>query len=71
MPAREVAAVLNQRASHATLAVPAVHYQGNEARPRPIALTPEERLAFWQALEQPASLTPRKRELGRIMRGER
>jgi len=34
-------------------------------------LTPDEQLAFWQALEQPVSLTPRQRELGRIMRGER
>lgn len=42
----------------------------DEARTRTIVLTPEEQLAFWQALEQPASLTPRQRELGRIMRGE-
>lgn len=42
-----------------------------EARSRTIALTPDEQLAFWQALEQPVSLTPRQRELGRIMRGER
>ena len=41
-----------------------------EARTRTIVLTPEEQLAFWQALEQPTSLTPRQRELGRIMRGE-
>ncbi len=43
----------------------------DEARTRTIVLTPEEQLAFWQALEQPASLTPRQRELGRLMRGER
>lgn len=42
-----------------------------EARTRTIALTPDEQLAFWQALEQPVLLTPRQRELGRIMRGER
>jgi uncharacterized protein (DUF1778 family) len=42
-----------------------------EARTRTIMLTPDEQLAFWQALEQPVSLTPRQRELGRIMRGER
>lgn len=42
-----------------------------EARTRTIALTPDEQLAFWQALERPAALTPRQRELGRIMRGER
>ena len=43
----------------------------DEARTRTIVLTPEEQLAFWQALEQPASLTPRQRELGRLMRGGR
>lgn len=42
-----------------------------EARTRTILLTPEEQLAFWQALDRPAELTPRQRELGRLMRGER
>lgn len=41
-----------------------------EARTRTILLTPEEQLAFWQALDRPAELTPRQRKLGRIMRGE-
>jgi ribosomal protein S18 acetylase RimI-like enzyme len=41
----------------------------HEAHTRTIVLTPEEQLAFWQALEQPTSLTPRQRELGRVMRG--
>ncbi|MEZ4314163.1 MAG: DUF1778 domain-containing protein [Polyangiaceae bacterium] len=41
-----------------------------EARTRTILLTPEEQLAFWQALDRPAPLTPRQKKLGRIMRGE-
>lgn len=43
----------------------------DEARTRTIVLTADEQLAFWKALEQSVSLTPRQRELGRIMRGER
>jgi len=40
------------------------------AREQVIAMTPDEQLAFWQALQEPASLTPKQRELGRLMRGE-
>lgn len=43
----------------------------DEARTRTILLTPDEQLAFWQALERPAELTPRQKQLGRIMRGEK
>lgn len=35
-----------------------------------IALTPDEQLAFWQALDAPAKLTARQRKLARLMRGE-
>jgi uncharacterized protein (DUF1778 family) len=35
-----------------------------------IALTPEEQLAFWQALSEPAKPTPAQRRLGATMRGE-
>jgi len=35
-----------------------------------IALTPEEQLAFWNALQETAPSTPRRRELGEVMRGE-
>ena len=41
------------------------------ARAHSITLSAEEQLAFWRALERPVSLTPRQRELGRIIRGER
>lgn len=40
------------------------------ANERTIALTGEEQLAFWQALTEPAKLTPRQKRLGDIMRGE-
>jgi uncharacterized protein (DUF1778 family) len=41
-----------------------------EARQNTISLTPDEQLAFWQALSEPAQTTPAQRELGRMMRGE-
>ena len=40
------------------------------ARDQTIALTPAEQLAFWNALNQPATLTPAQRLLGTLMRGE-
>jgi uncharacterized protein (DUF1778 family) len=41
-----------------------------EAEQGTIALTPEEQLAFWKALNDPPKLTKAQRELGRIMRGD-
>jgi uncharacterized protein (DUF1778 family) len=35
-----------------------------------IRLTPEEQLAFWNALSEPPKLTAAQRRLGTIMRGE-
>jgi uncharacterized protein (DUF1778 family) len=35
-----------------------------------IALTPEEQLAFWNALHRPIRLSEAQRQLGAIMRGE-
>src|SRR4051794_19584568 len=35
-----------------------------------VALSPEEQLAFWTALDRPAKLTAAQKELGAIMRGE-
>jgi uncharacterized protein (DUF1778 family) len=37
---------------------------------RTILMTPEEQLAFWQALQAPAKLTPAQRRLGKLVRGE-
>jgi uncharacterized protein (DUF1778 family) len=35
-----------------------------------IALTPDEQLAFWNALQQPVRLSEAQRRLGAIMRGD-
>jgi uncharacterized protein (DUF1778 family) len=35
-----------------------------------IALTPEEQLAFWNALSEPPRLTEAQKKLGALMRGE-
>jgi uncharacterized protein (DUF1778 family) len=40
------------------------------AREQTIRLTPEEQLAFWNALNAPAELTAAQRELGAVIRGE-
>jgi uncharacterized protein (DUF1778 family) len=41
-----------------------------QAEQTTISLTPEEQLAFWNALDGAAKLTEAQRELGRIIRGE-
>jgi uncharacterized protein (DUF1778 family) len=40
------------------------------ARAQTIALTPEEQLAFWKALQEPPQLTPAQKRLAKLMRGE-
>ncbi len=40
------------------------------AREQTLALTPEEQLAFWEALNAPPTLTDAQRRLGSLMRGE-
>ena len=40
------------------------------AREQTLALTPEEQLAFWNALNETPILTESQRRLGKIMRGE-
>ncbi len=40
------------------------------AREQTIALTAEEQLAFWNALNEPVELTDAQRQLGAMMRGE-
>lgn len=39
------------------------------ARDQTILLSPDEQLAFWQALNTPTKLTPAQKRLGAIMRG--
>lgn len=40
-----------------------------QAEQNTICLSPEEQLAFWQALNATPELTPAQRDLGRTMRG--
>ena len=40
------------------------------AREQTILLSPDEQLAFWQALQSPVKPTPAQRRLGAMMRGE-
>jgi uncharacterized protein (DUF1778 family) len=40
------------------------------ARDQTILLSPEEQLAFWQALQAPVKLTPAQKRLGALMRGK-
>ncbi|HZT83226.1 MAG TPA: DUF1778 domain-containing protein [Gemmataceae bacterium] len=40
------------------------------AREQTLALTPEEQLAFWSALNETPRLTEAQRRLGAVMRGE-
>jgi uncharacterized protein (DUF1778 family) len=35
-----------------------------------IVLAPDEQLSFWKALQAPVRLTPGKKKLGKLMRGE-
>ncbi len=41
------------------------------AKEQVIVLSPDEQLAFWEALQAPAKLTPAQKKLGAIMRGEK
>lgn len=40
------------------------------AKEQSIQLSPEEQLAFWQALQTPTKLTNAQKRLGKLMRGE-
>jgi uncharacterized protein (DUF1778 family) len=46
------------------------HREVASAHEQTILLTPDEQLAFWQALQAPARLTAAQKRLGRLMRGE-
>ena len=43
----------------------------SQAEQSTISLTPEEQLAFWNALNATPKLTKSQRELGKIMRGDK
>ncbi len=50
--------------------VPQARREVRAAREQVVALTPEEQVAFWNALQEPPKLTAAQRRLGAIMRGE-
>ncbi|OHB82311.1 MAG: hypothetical protein A2V98_10280 [Planctomycetes bacterium RBG_16_64_12] len=50
--------------------VPQARREVRAAQEQVIALTPEEQLSFWKALEETPKLTPAQRRLGSVMRGE-
>jgi uncharacterized protein (DUF1778 family) len=52
-----------------TITVPQARREVVSSHRQVIALTPEEQLAFWNALNEKPKLTPRQRKLGRAMRG--
>ncbi len=53
-----------------TVTVPQARREIRAAREEVISLTPEEQLAFWNALNETPKLTAAQRRLGAIMRGE-
>ena len=52
-----------------TVTVPQARREVRAAAEQVIAMTPEEQLAFWNALNETAKLTPMQRRLGSMMRG--
>ena len=53
-----------------SVTVPQARREVRAAHEQVIALTPEEQLSFWKALNETPRLTPAQRRLGSVMRGE-
>jgi uncharacterized protein (DUF1778 family) len=51
--------------------VPQARREIESARRQTIALTPEEQVAFWNALAETPKLTAAQKRLGKLMRGSR
>jgi uncharacterized protein (DUF1778 family) len=51
--------------------VPQARREVLAARENSIVLSPEDQLAFWNALNETPKLTPAQRRLGKMMRGQR
>jgi uncharacterized protein (DUF1778 family) len=49
--------------------VPQAQREVRAAQEQVLALTPDEQLAFWNALSEPSKLTAAQRRLGAVMRG--
>jgi len=54
-----------------TVTVAQAHRDVASARDQTILLSPDEQLAFWQALHAPTKLAPAQKRLGAIMRGKK
>jgi uncharacterized protein (DUF1778 family) len=52
-----------------TVTIPQARREVASARDQTILLTPDEQLAFWQALQAAPKLTPAQKRLGALMRG--
>jgi uncharacterized protein (DUF1778 family) len=53
-----------------TVTVAQARREVDAAREQIISLTPQEQLAFWNALNETPQLTDAQRDLGAVMRGE-
>jgi uncharacterized protein (DUF1778 family) len=53
-----------------TVTVAQAQREVRAAQAQAISLTPDEQLAFWNALNEPPRLTEAQRQLGAVMRGE-
>ena len=53
-----------------TITLAQAHKEVLAAEEQTLALTPEEQLAFWKALNESSPLTPTQEKLGSLMRGE-
>ena len=53
-----------------TVTVAQARREVESASNQTIALSPDEQLRFWQALEAPTKLTPAQKRLGALMRGK-
>lgn len=54
-----------------TVTVPQARREVEAAGGQTIVLTPEEQVAFWNALERAPKLTAAQKRLGKLMRGRR
>lgn len=54
-----------------TVTVAQARREVESARTQTITLSPEEQLAFWQALQSSPRLTPQQKRLGKLMQGRK
>lgn len=54
-----------------TIIVPQAYREVASASEQTIALSPDEQLAFWRALQAPSKPTPAQKRLGALVRADR